>query len=66
MNMYTYEVATIEMGGWCDEIDVKATSQREADRLARIEADEMYGEDAVLTPIEPGGSGGLVQILKFV
>lgn len=66
MNMYTYEVLTPALGGWSDEIDVKASTQQGADKLARDKADEMYGEDAVLTLIEPGGSGGIVQILKFV
>lgn len=48
-----------------DELDVRASSQDEAHRLARAEANDLYGEDSVLFTLPPGGSAGLVQISQF-
>jgi hypothetical protein len=58
--LYTFLVAIHEEDDVTDydEIDVHASNPDEALRLARIEADDLYGTDSELTPTEPGGSAG--------
>jgi hypothetical protein len=45
---------------WYEEIDVYADDARDARRQAEQEALNLYGPGAVLEPMPPGGSGGLV------
>lgn len=65
MRLYSYSVGVPGFPDCGEELDVHAGSQAEADRLARVEADDLYGEDSTLRPIEAGGSGGLFQILRL-
>ena len=62
--MYTYAVRTPAMDGDYEEIDVYASNAAEARKKAIAEAVERYGEDATSEPMEPGGSGGFVIIMR--
>jgi hypothetical protein len=59
MNTYTFFVR-FNGHEYFEEIDVKAISPAEALRLARVEADDLYGPDVILELTAPGGTGGLV------
>ena len=62
--MYTYAVRTPAMDDDYEEIDVYASNAAEARKKAIAEAVEWYGEDATIEPMEPGGSGGFVIIMR--
>ena len=64
MNLYTFFVR-FNGHDFIEEIDVKASSPAEALRLAKVEADDLYGPDVTLEMTTPGGTGGLVTWISY-
>lgn len=64
--LFTYKVDFKE-NEFFEEIDVYADWQPEALELAKAEALDLYGDPDgyTLSPMEPGGTGGLVTIWSY-